>query len=64
MKSLSTRALRQGPDPAMVEILQQCNGLILAAHGNDLDRATSEYCMAEMKLQCHEFDLISLKLVS
>ena len=64
MRSLATRALRQGPDPAMAEMLQQCNGLALPEHGNDLDLVTYDYCMAEMKLLLHEFDLISLKLVS
>ena len=64
MRSLATRALRQGPDPAMAEILQQCNGLAFPEHGNDLDLVTYDYCMAEMKLLLHEFDLISLKLVS
>jgi hypothetical protein len=47
----------------MAEMLQQCNGLALPEHGNELDLATYDYCMAEMKLQLHEFDLISLKLV-
>ena len=64
MRSPATRALRQGPDPAMAEMLQQCNGLALPEHGNDLDLVTYDYCMAEMKLQLHEFDLISLKLVN
>jgi len=48
----------------MAEMLQQCNGLALPEHGNDLDLVTYDYCMAEMKLLLHEFDLISLKLVS
>jgi hypothetical protein len=48
MKSLAIRALRHGPDPAMAEMLQQCNGLILPAHGNDLDRATFDCCMLRM----------------
>ena len=45
MRSLATRALRQGPDPTMVEMLQQCNGLALPEHGNDLDLVTYDYCM-------------------
>ena len=47
----------------MAELLQQCNGLV-AAHGNDLYRATHGCCLAELRLHCNEFDMDSLKLAS